>query len=662
VAWIDRCALRRDGANVARVTASEGWAKRVSRALVGDRPWMIVCFLAPTLLAIALDVCIRARSFTWFNGLDRLNYFGSSLASAGFWGGPLWLISRLFLVREGRRKVIAARVGLALFFGAWVLPFAVFCYGGQALYHAVFHSYMARDTVRLGIALRGTMKDWLASWGGSRVFFVMLLPGIVVTVGTAFLTRKAAPAFARSMPVLPAVGFVGALCCFWVDFVESRSLQAAPPDTCFIHGVVHAVHDGVTGKGWVKRGVSLRTPAPLPPLPIVAHRPNVLVILTESVRSDAMCSEPPPVCQAPFFDAVASNRIGLGKLTTQSSGTFTACMMLWTGLGPNVDFKTAHEAPLLWEIAKAVGYRTAYVTSQNLRYDDFGAYTKVAGIDYRVEAMDLGDTIDAQVGAPDERAADRMLEFARGVHEGTPWFGVLHYSNTHSPYRIDPSLVPFQPASTDPLGDPIAFRNHYLNSVRFQERTTTELLRALETLPSWNDTVVIFLSDHGEQFREHGGLYHLSSLFDEQLRIPGFLVAGPDALAQPQLDALATWSGARTYTRDVTATVLDLFGVLDVRSTLPFSDLTQGRSLLRRRGMIEPLVPLSTASGVWEPNDPQYGLMRGDALLIGSPVSTWVCYDTKRDPQEFFPRPALDCGSTMIDGANHAFPGIVPPK
>jgi hypothetical protein len=639
---------------------SEGRAKRILRALLGDRPWMIVCFVAPTIFAVALDLCIRARSFTWFNGLDRLNYFGSTLASAGFWGGPLWLISRLFLPRENKRRIVAARVGLALFFGAWVLPFAIFCYGGQALYHAVFHSYMARDTVRLGIALRGTMKDWLASWGGSRVFFVMLLPGIAITVGAAYLSRKAAPAFARATPILPIVGFVGALYCFWIDFVESRSLQAAPPDTCFIHGVVHAVHDGVTGKGWVKRGMSLRTPAPLLPLPTAAHRPNVLVVLTESVRADAICSLPPPACNAPYLDEVAPNRIALGKLTTQSPGTFTACMMLWTGLGPNVDFKKAHEAPLLWEVAKAVGYRTAYVTSQNLRYDDFGAYTKVAGIDFRLEAMDLGDTIDAQVGAPDERAADRMLEFVRGVHEGTPWFGVLHYSNTHAPYRIDPSLVPFQPDSTDPLGDVGAFHNHYANSVRLQERTTANFLRALESLPTWRDTIVIFLSDHGEQFREHGGLYHLSALFDEQLRVPGFVVAGDDALAPAQRDALASWAGARTYTRDVHATVLDLFGVLDARSTMPFAGELFGRSLLRPRPMIEPMVPLSTASGVWEPNDPQYGEMRGDSIVIGAPSSTWVCYDTKRDPQEFYPHPGIDCGAQMLDAGEKDFPGVVP--
>ena len=67
---------------------------------------------------------------------------------------------------------------------------------------------------------------------------------------------------------------------------------------------VMLVRDGVTGKGWVRKGVSLRTPAPLPPIAPASHRPNVVVIVTESVRADAMCSDPPPACQAPFLDAV----------------------------------------------------------------------------------------------------------------------------------------------------------------------------------------------------------------------------------------------------------------------------------------------------------------------------------------------------------------------
>ena len=59
----------------------------------------------------------------------------------------------------------------------------------------------------------------------------------------------------------------------------------------------------------------------------------------------------------------------------------------------------------------------------------------------------------------------------------------------------------------------------------------------------WDDTALLFLSDHGEQFREHGGLYHNHSLFDEELRVPGWIVADPAALDAAQRAALASLRG-----------------------------------------------------------------------------------------------------------------------
>jgi glucan phosphoethanolaminetransferase (alkaline phosphatase superfamily) len=622
--------------------------RQMRREILGERPSAVLLFVTPTFLAILLDFALRAPSLLVFPPKEWLNYFGSSLASAGFWGGPLWLTSRLFAARGW-----PARVGLGLFYGLFVLPLATFSFGGQLLYYRVFHSYMARDTVRLGIKLRGTLGAWLSSWGAS--VFLMFGIGLLVTAILFLAARRASKPARPASRTLPVVGFAVAASCFWVDFVESRSLQAAPPDTCFIHGVMHALRDAVTGKGWVRRGISLREPEPLPPLPVPEHRPSILLVITESVRADAICSARTPTCTSQFLDGVAPDRLPLGKLTTQSSGTFSACVMLWTGLAPDADFTTMHHAAVLWEIAKSLGYRTAYIGSQNLRYDDFGDFLKHAGIDVEASAADLGNATDAHLGAPDENATARMLEFVRDVPAGTPYFAVLHLSNTHWPYRVDPDLQPFAPHDPSPVGDVRAMHNHYRNSVLQQERTVSSFFGSLEALPSWGDTAVLFLSDHGEQFREHGGLYHLSSLFDEQVRVPGFLLAGDQAVSAEQKDALAAWVGRRTYTQDVHATMLDLLGVLDARPSLPFSDRLTGRSLLRPPGRDEPMVLLSTASGVWEPDDAKYGVMRGDMLAVKSESGGWWCFDTRVDPVEVMGKTSMPGCGPLIDLGNARF-------
>jgi arylsulfatase A-like enzyme len=633
--------------------------RALRRALLGGRPSAVLLFVTPTLLAVALDVALRFPSLAVFPPREWLNYFGSSLASAGFWGGPLWVTSRLWLSR--RRRL--ARATLAAFWALFVLPFATFSLGGQLLYYRVFHYYMGRDTVRLGIKLRGTLGAWLASWGGSIA--TMAIIGLVASVLIMMAARRAALPARRASLSLPVTGFLVACTCFWLDFVESRSLQAAPPDTCFIHGVFHALRDAITGRGWVRRGISLREPDALPPLPVVAHRPNVMLIITESVRADALCSAPSQGCTARFLDPVAPDRIGLGKLTTQSSGTFSACVMLWTGLAPDADFRTMHHAPVLWEVAKALGYRTAYIGSQNLRYDDFGAFLERASIDVEASAIDMGNAPDPHIGAPDENATARMVDFVKASTTGAtgaaspppPYFAVLHLSNTHWPYRVADDLQPFTPHDASPVGDIHAMHNHYLNSVLMQERTVADMLQKVRGLPGWDDTVVVFLSDHGEQFREHGGLYHLSSLFEEQVRVPGFLLAGEHALSPGQRDALATWATRRTYSQDVHATLLDLLGVLDARPSMPFADRLTGRSLLRPATPEEPMVLMSTASGVWDPDDAKYGVMQGEILAVRSAAGGFYCYDLRSDPFERVPRTGLPgCGPLMDLGTTRFGP------
>ncbi len=85
--------------------------------------------------------------------------------------------------------------------------------------------------------------------------------------------------------------------------------------------------------------------------------------------------------------------------------------MLWTKPAPDADFRTMHHAAVRREIAKKLGYRTAYIGSQNLRYIDFGAFLERAGIDVEASAIDLGYAPDPHIGANDENATARMAQF-----------------------------------------------------------------------------------------------------------------------------------------------------------------------------------------------------------------------------------------------------------
>ena len=629
-------------------------ARAAYRDLFGDEPKVIWLLVSPTLFAIAMDLALRGKNtLRFFPPKELLNYFGSSLVCAGFWGATLWFMARLWATRKGRFG--ALKLGaVGAYFALFVVPFSFFAYGGQYVYFRVFNAYVSRDSIRLGIELRGTLGAWMAAWAGKLVPAVLGV--FVIAALAAYAIKRAGKPLAAAEPWLPIVSFVAVNFALAMDFVETKGLQASPPDSCFLHGVAGLIHEKILHHE--VRGLSVRQPDALPPMTPPAHRPSVVLIISESVRGDAICSEKQEGCNARFLDDAIPERLGFLRMTSQASGTFTACMTLWTGLAPDADFRTVHHAAFVWEIAKAMGYRTGYFSSQNLRYRDLGTYLTVAGIDEMIGAADLGDTSDPHIGAPDERAAAKLVEFVS--RQTGPYFAVLHLSNTHWPYRVDPALQPFSPHDADPFKGALTLYNHYKNSVLLQERTLAETFRALKAMPSWQDSVAMFVSDHGEQFREHGGLYHLNSLFEEEIRVPGFLVAGTNALTAEQTEAARKFRDRRVYGQDIQGTIVDLVGAWDYRPRFPFAGIINGRSLLRAP-VGEPIVTASTTSGVWEDDNPVYGVIMGDRKVVGTDTTPWVCYDAGADPRERIALPATRC-TTLFKAAAQRYPHVPLPK
>jgi arylsulfatase A-like enzyme len=127
---------------------------------------------------------------------------------------------------------------------------------------------------------------------------------------------------------------------------------------------------------------------------------------------------------------------------------------------------------------------------------------------------------------------DSALAFLRS-RRGLPTFLYVHTMDPHVPYEPPP---PFDrmfeplPAPGHPARDPRTdykephdrdrMIGQYDGDVAFGDREFGRFVRELKAAGLYRDALVLFLSDHGEEFLDHGRWLHGRSLFDELIRVP----------------------------------------------------------------------------------------------------------------------------------------------
>ncbi len=121
---------------------------------------------------------------------------------------------------------------------------------------------------------------------------------------------------------------------------------------------------------------------------------------------------------------------------------------------------------------------------------------------------------------------DRVIQEWGELKE--PFFAVVHYSNVHFPYVYDEEFAPFQPADMDKSAEKNdEFKNYYKNVVYLSDMAVGRMLSFIRDTDAGKRTVVVYTSDHGESFREHWQLGHTSSVYDEEIHVPGWVDAPP---------------------------------------------------------------------------------------------------------------------------------------
>lgn len=290
----------------------------------------------------------------------------------------------------------------------------------------------------------------------------------------------------------------------------------------------------------------------------------IIFIVVDTLRADRLPSYGYREGHTPHLDSFSHEALRFENAFSNASWTRPSFATLLTGSYPSRHATMGKSDSLpealvtMPEALQAAGYATSgIVTNYNVapffHFDQgFDHYTYlepnfVLGADdtaakllliqfarqtyEKVEEKLLGGTPPGrayQDGATVNRAAIAELErFARPENASAPSFLFIAYMDPHDPYYAHPygSAPGYSRAAhqTPTLDEAPHLSALYDGEITYWDAQFGALMAELRRRHLYENATIIVTGDHGEEFGEHGGFWHGTTLYDEQVRVPLFV-------------------------------------------------------------------------------------------------------------------------------------------
>jgi hypothetical protein len=283
--------------------------------------------------------------------------------------------------------------------------------------------------------------------------------------------------------------------------------------------------------------------APQPARAVLAgRRPNVILIVLESTRADAIGRRVDGRPLTPVLDALAARGSAARRAYSHVGFTTNSLQSLFSGKLAPVDDRQSLVRDFL-----ANGYQVGVFSGQA---EDFGDTANLVGLrrgQIFVDGTMLKDERSGAFAAQGSVNIDgRILlrEFDRRLGRPEAWqrphFLYFNLQSAHFPY-FNPGMdriLPGEPIARGEIGaanrDRVA--HTYWNAIAYNDRLIGALIERLRRLGVLDNTIIVVTADHGESLFDDGFLGHGHMLNDQQTRIP-FILSAPD-VAMPDVIGL----------------------------------------------------------------------------------------------------------------------------
>ena len=349
--------------------------------------------------------------------------------------------------------------------------------------------------------------------------------------------------------------------------------------------------------------------------------PNIIIIMTDQLRADLMSREGYPLNTTPFLDSLAQQGVWFNKAYTSAPVSAPARVSMLTGRFPNATHvRSNHNIPDafytkdIFDIATEQGYKTAMIGKNH-------SHLSEKRVDYWSDFNHLGQNSKnkSETGAefdkflgttsfyaslePSPFGVEAQLPY-RMVDDATQWISSLSgkpflmwfsIPEPHNPYQTcEPYYSMFPPESLPPLLSSAKdrkkkgpkyelqaemmeqghegyqenlqrLRSIYHGTLRMIDDQIARFVGELKKQGVYDNTIIVFVSDHGDFVGEYGLMKKGVGLGDRVARIP-MQWTGPGIIQSHK-------------PHDAHVSLIDIFPTICEIMNAPIPMGVQGRSL-----------------------------------------------------------------------------------
>lgn len=264
-------------------------------------------------------------------------------------------------------------------------------------------------------------------------------------------------------------------------------------------------------------------------IPSDRHKPNIFLFIVESLREDYIDRE-----IAVHISAFRDEHLSFENAFSSGNGTHLSWYSIFHSNLPFYWNKGNKSGSVPLQFFKKLGYKIHIYSAAQLKYYELDQV--IFGKD-----MALADTLHVyphyhpkEAWESDAEAIDQLAsDIDTFSDEGNVFLVFL--DSTHFNYSWpDDYPTHFQPISeqktqlrvSNSIKDVELIKNRYRNSIHYVDSLFGKVMNHLKAKGSYEDSIIVFTGDHGEEFFEEGQMFHATHLSHMQTEPPLYYKLG----------------------------------------------------------------------------------------------------------------------------------------